>query len=183
MELPAPAPPPIAAPAPAPLPASLLAQVQPPITYARTPGPCEPRDVTRNFSLPTVVGAEPGQPVTSACFTVAGLTQPTEFSVLRGSYSVDGGAFVPGATRTALANGDRLVLRMNASATPNEERWEDLNLDTAAGRTILQWTVRTRNSTRAPRTWQVGPARTHTELSRSRRCCKNATSSSCGAAP
>jgi hypothetical protein len=102
--------------------------------------------------------------VQSACLTVVGLTQATELSVLRGSYSVNGVTVANGATRTPIRNGDQIRFSMTATTTPDEQRWESIYIDTAAGRTTRDWIVRTRNSTRAPQVWRVGPGRTHSGL-------------------
>jgi hypothetical protein len=166
---PTPTPSPTPAPTPTPTPTppaqgGLLAGVEPAITYSRPDATCPAKDVGSNFSLPTVLAAEPGQSVESQCFEVAGLTGPAEISVLRGSYSINGVAVAQGSTRTPIRNGDQIRLTMSASTTQNAERWEDIYIDRAGGRTTRQWIVQTRNSSRAPRTWQVGPGRTHTSL-------------------
>ncbi len=123
--------------------------------------------MTSNYSLPTVNEAVAGAEVTSACMTFGGIPagQTVQLNTLRGSYSVNEGAYVPAATRTQVNNGDRLRLKMNASTTPNEERLENIELQFGSNPvSIRQWTVRTQTGTRAPVTWQVGASRTYKEI-------------------
>lgn len=145
----------------------LLAGLQPAITYARS-STCQSKDLSDSYlNLATVNDAVAGAQTESACYTVAGLPsgQASTLTLSTGSYSVNDGAYVAGTSGTALRNGDRFRVRMAAPGTADAGAGMTVNFNGSSGSASLSWTVRTRNSTRTPKVWQIGPGRANQQLS------------------
>lgn len=113
------------------------------------------------FNFPTVDGAKAGDTITSVCVTLAGVG-PTPVSVTspRALVSINNGPFSnsPGTVK----DGDEIRARITASDVPGLKLEEEI---TFTGVTIATFSVRTRNNSRAPRVFHVGPNREFRELS------------------
>lgn len=146
---------------------ALLQPLQPAFLYARSDASaaCPERNVTEAFHLPTRIDATAGSVVTQ-CFTVKGLVtgQSATLTTAVAQHSVNSGAYKAAGVASAISNGDTVRLKLTASSTIDAKVNESLTLSVNGVQSRHDWTVRTRNSDRAARTWYVGPTRTMTQL-------------------
>lgn len=112
------------------------------------------------FAFPTILGADPGVDVVSACIQVVGVGALGSVSLANGDISVNDGAFRQGAA--SIASGDRVRLRLRAATAYDNEVSTSVSF---GGVELASFSVRTRNDDRAPTTFRVGPSRTYSSLS------------------
>jgi pectate lyase len=120
------------------------------------------------FAFPTIQEAVPDSEVVTECVKLAGLGVPMPAQMQRGSpVSVNGAAFMVGPL--TVKDGDEIRVKLKASSKADDRKQEYLQFGGAGsfGANVGSWgnlVIRTRNTARPAKVFQVGPTRSYKQV-------------------